>query len=76
MRLTEKQAKAIYDLYITMNHNNSYITNLIAMKQHGEAECLARGIDKIAHIAKIEDYSPMHFTWNKKVKEASYKPNN
>jgi len=71
MTLTEKQAKAIYELYTTMNHNNSYITNLVAIGDNKEAECLARAIDKVAHIAKIEDYSPMHFTWSKKVKEAS-----
>ena len=71
MKLTEKQAEAIYQLYLTMNHNNSYVTNLLAMKQKREVECLMRAMDKIAHIAKIEDYSPVHFTWLKRVSDES-----
>jgi hypothetical protein len=71
MKLTEKQAHAIYQFYNTMNHQNCYITNLVAMGQNREAECLARAIDKVAHIAKVEDYIPMQFPWSKKVIEAS-----
>jgi|ETNvirnome_6_100_1030635.scaffolds.fasta_scaffold137188_1 hypothetical protein len=70
-RLTEKQALAIYNFWISMNHNNTYITSLIGMGENIEAECLIRGIDKLSTIAKIEDYSPIHFTWLKKVKEAN-----
>jgi hypothetical protein len=68
MNLTKQQAKAIYQFYKTMNHQNSYVTNLVAMGQNKEAECLARGIDKIAHIAKIEEYEPMKFPWSNSIK--------
>lgn len=70
MTLTKQQANAIYQFYKTMNHQNNYITNLVAMGQNREAECLARAIDKVAHIAQVEDYAPMQFPWSKKVKQA------
>ena len=68
MNLTKQQANAIYQFYKTMNHQNNYVTNLVAMGQNKEAECLARGIDKIADIAKVEDYAPMQFPWSKSIK--------
>ena len=54
MKLTEKQALALYNLFKTVNYNNSYILSLVAMDEDTEAECLIRAIDKILQIAKIK----------------------
>jgi cobalamin biosynthesis protein CbiG len=54
MKLTEKQALALYNLFKTANYNNSYILSLVAMDEDTEAECLIRAIDKILQIAKIK----------------------
>jgi len=71
MHITEPQARAIYELYRTVNDKNEYILSLVSTGNIEEAECLARAMDNIANILKEDDYTPTHFTWRKKVKERS-----
>lgn len=67
MTLSDKQMKAIWNMFSANNQNNEYLLSLMQMGLKTEAECLINGMNKISEAVNIEQ--PQLFPFPSKEKE-------